>query len=404
MTTMTLSRRGQEAPASPIRALASLARQAQDSGTTVHYMNIGQPDIETPRGMIEAIQQFDAKVLAYAPSDGFVEYREALASKYYSDVVEDQPPITQDDIVITVGGSEALLFAMAAVTDPGDEIIVCEPYYTNYSGYAHMLGIDIAPVTSRPDDGYRIDPAKIEAGITGKTRALILPNPGNPTGLVLAKEELEALVRICQKHGLFFIADEVYREFVYNAPAGSLAPSLLAIPGAEDLGIVIDSTSKRYSACGARMGWLVTRNREVRRAALHFGQARLSPGTVAQVAGMAALDTPKDYFIKVVEEYKARRDTLVSGLKRIGIDVVVPEGAFYLAVPLPVEDAEDFAQWLVRDFRLDGETLCMAPLAGFYSSPEMGRSEVRLAYVLEQNIIERCINILEAGLKAYHDR
>ena len=401
MTATTLSRRGLEAPASPIRALASIARDAQASGKHVHFMNIGQPDIATPRGMIEAYRNYDEKVLAYAPSDGFEEYREALASKYYNRVIGDQPPITAEDIVVTVGGSEALLFAMASVTDPGDEILVCEPYYTNYHGYAHMLGIETSPVTTHADDHYRIHPAKIEEAITGKTRALVLPTPGNPTGVVLSHEDLVKIAEICKRHGLFFICDEVYREFIYDAPLGTLAPSLLAVPGAHEQAIIIDSVSKRFSACGARVGCLVTRNRELRKAALHFGQARLSPATVDQHAGMAAIDTPADYFHDVVTEYKGRRDALVSGLRGIGIDVQPPQGAFYLAVPLPVDDADHFAKWLVSDFDVDGETLCVAPLAGFYSTPGLGKNEVRMAYVLEKDVIERCVRILEAGLETY---
>ena len=401
MTATTLSRRGLEAPASPIRALASIARDAQATGKHVHFMNIGQPDIATPRGMIEAYQNYDEKVLAYAPSDGFQDYREGLASKYYNRVIGDQPPITAEDIVVTVGGSEALLFAMASVTDPGDEVLVCEPYYTNYHGYAHMLGIETSPVTTHADDEYRIDPARIEEAITGKTRALVLPTPGNPTGVVLSHEDLVRIADICKRHGLFFICDEVYREFIYDAPLGTLAPSLLAVPGAHEQAVIIDSVSKRFSACGARIGCLVTRNRELRKAALHFGQARLSPATVDQYAGMAALDTPEDYFHDVVTEYKGRRDALVSGLQNIGIDVQPPKGAFYLAVPLPVDDADHFAKWLVSDFDIDGETLCVAPLAGFYSTPGLGRNEVRMAYVLEKKVIERCVKIIEAGLEAY---
>lgn len=401
MTTTTLSRRGLEAPSSPIRALAAAARKAQDSGKNVHYMNIGQPDIETPSGMLEAYRTYDEKVLAYAPSDGFPEYREALASKYYNRLIGDQPPITADDIVITVGGSEALLFAMASVTDPGDELLVCEPYYTNYHGYAHILGVETAPVTTHAKDDYNIDPARIEAAITGKTRGLVLPTPGNPTGVVLSHEDLATIAAICDRHGLFFICDEVYREFIYDAPLGTLAPSLLAVPGAEEQAIIIDSVSKRFSACGARIGCLLTRNREVRKAALHFGQARLSPATVDQYAAMAALDTPQEYFNQVVTEYKGRRDVLVSELKGIGIDVNPPKGAFYLAVPLPVEDADDFAHWLVNDFELNGETLCVAPLGGFYSTKGLGQNEVRMAYVLDQHVIKKCVAILEAGLKAY---
>ena len=403
-TTISPSSRGFNAPTSPIRALEADTSAADASRKTVHIMNIGPPDIATPRGKIDAYRNYDEKVLAYSPSDGYPAYREALASDYYGKVVGTLAPITAEDIVVTVGGSEALLFAIAAVTDPGDEILVCEPYYTNYAGYTHLLGVTAAAVTTHVQDGYQIDPAMIEAAITEKTRAIVLPTPGNPTGVVLSFEDLERITEICIRHGLFFICDEVYREFVYDHPAGTLAPSMLAVPGAEDIAIVIDSVSKRYSACGARVGCLVTRNKDVRRAALHFAQARLSPAPVDQLAGMAALSTPPDYFAEVIETYRERRDVLVAGLEPIGISVPAPEGAFYIAAPLPVEDAADFCSWLVSDFELDGETLCMAPLGGFYTTEGLGRNEVRMAYVLDKDVITRCVAILEAGLKAYSEK
>ncbi|HAW96890.1 MAG TPA: aspartate aminotransferase [Phycisphaerales bacterium] len=403
-TTITPSSRGFNAPTSPIRALEAASRAAVDAGKTVHFMNIGQPDIATPRGMIDAYRSYDEKVLSYSPSDGYPAYREALASNYYDKVVGSLPPITAEDIVVTVGGSEALLFAIAAVTDPGDDILVCEPYYTNYAGYTHLLGVTASPVTTHVRDGYQIDPAMIESAITEKTRALVLPTPGNPTGVVLSLGDLEKITEICLRHGIFFICDEVYREFVYDQPAGTLAPSMLAVAGAEDIAIVIDSVSKRYSACGARVGCLVTRNKDVRRAALHFAQARLSPATVDQLAGLAALSTPPEYFTDVIETYRERRDVLVAGLESIGISVPAPQGAFYIAVPLPVDDAADFCSWLVSEFDLDGETLCMAPLGGFYSTEGLGRNEVRMAYVLDKQVISRCVEILEAGLAAYAEK
>ncbi len=400
-TTISPSSRGFNAPTSPIRALEAASRAAVESGRTVHFMNIGQPDIATPRGMIDAYRNYDEKVLSYSPSDGYPAYREALASEYYSKVVGSLAPITAEDIVVTVGGSEALLFAIASVTDPGDEILVCEPYYTNYAGYTHLLGVTTCPVTTHVQDGYQIDPERIESAITEKTRALVLPTPGNPTGVVLSFEDLEKITEICIRHGIFFICDEVYREFVYDQAAGTLAPSMLEVPGAEDIAIVIDSVSKRYSACGARVGCLVTRNKDVRRAALHFAQARLSPATVDQHAGMAALSTPPEYFTDVIETYRERRDVLVAGLESIGISVPAPQGAFYIAVPLPVDDAADFCSWLVSEFHLGGETLCMAPLGGFYSTEGLGRNEVRMAYVLDKDVLTRCVDILKEGLKAY---
>jgi aspartate aminotransferase len=334
--------------------------------------------------------------LAYAPSDGFVEYRERLADYY--NALDIDPGVTADDIIVTVGGSEAILFAMAAVTDPGDSVLVCEPYYTNYAGYVHMLGLTVEAVTTTPETSYRIDPAAVEAAITSTTRALIIPSPGNPTGVVLSDEELDALLEICRRHGIFYIADEVYREFVYDVPRGTLAPSVLQRPDPDGLAMVVDSVSKRYSACGARVGCLVTRNKAVRTAALRFGQARLSPATVDQYAGMAALDTPQSYFDEVVAEYTARRNTLCEGLAKIGIEVERPRGAFYLAVALPVEDATAFSEWMVSEFRLDNETLCVTPLEGFYNTAGLGKNEIRMAYVLEQETLKRCTEILGQAL------
>jgi aspartate aminotransferase len=402
MATPELSTRGRQAPASPIRKLAPLAEAAKERGVTVHHLNIGQPDIETPRGMIEAYQSYDEKVIAYAPSDGYRAYRDKLAI-YYSEIAAEGAgePVAADDIVVTVGGSEALLFGLAAVTDPGDEILVCEPYYTNYFGFCHLLGTRVKPVTCHASEGFVIDPQRVRAAITPRTRALVLPTPGNPTGVVLSREELEALAAICREHGLFFLCDEVYREFVYDAPKGSRAPSVLALADFAEQAVVIDSVSKRYSACGARIGALVTRNRELRGAALRFGQARLSPATVDQYAAMAALDTPASYFEQVVDEYRARRDTLVAGLRGIGVECTTPQGAFYLVAPLPVDDTDDFARFLLEDFSLDGETVMVAPASGFYATEGLGKNEVRIAYVLDQARLERSVAILAAAFEAY---
>ena len=395
------SQRGLNAPASPIRSLAALASTSVDRGADVLFLNIGQPDIPTPRGMINAYRNYDETVLAYAPSDGFAEYREALA-KYYNNLLSGSD-IGAENIVVTVGGSEALLFAMAAVTDPGDSILVCEPYYTNYAGYAHMLGINVDAVTTTPETSYHIDPAQVEAAITPTTKALVIPSPGNPTGVVLTTDQLDALVDVCHRHGLFYISDEVYREFVYDEPTGTRAPSILGCDGSDDIAIVIDSVSKRYSACGARVGCLVTRNTDIRTAALHFGQARLSPATVDQYAGLAALDTPSSYFDDVVKEYTERRNVLVQGLADIGITVARPKGAFYLAVALPVDDATAFSEWMVSDFRLENQTICVAPLEGFYCTPGLGCNEIRMAYVLDQAKLKRCTEILGAALKAWNN-
>ena len=400
MTSLELSDRGANAPASPIRALAGLARERVASGTTVHYLNIGQPDVPTPHQMVQAYRDFSDEVLAYAPSDGFPELRAKLAA-WYTGIGGLHRTVCADDIVITTGGSEALLFAMAAVTDPGDAIIVCEPYYTNYSGYAHLLGIHTVPVLATAQDNWRVDPARLEQAITSKTRAIVLPSPGNPTGRVLSKDELQAIAELCGRHGLFFISDEVYRELVYDLPEGMVAPSLFDADDADELAIVIDSASKRWSACGARMGWLMTRNTHVREAALRFGQARLSPATVDQYAISGALDIPKDWYVDMIAEYRHRRDVLVKALEDIGLKLTTPEGAFYLAVPLPMDDAEAFCHWLVTDFELDGETVCLAPLSGFYATPGAGLNEVRLTYVLKAEILERCATILGAAIKTW---
>jgi aspartate aminotransferase len=403
MSTCTLSRRGSEAPASPIRSLAGVAREAASRGITVHALNIGQPDIATPEAITQAYRDYHDTVLAYAPSDGFPELRQAIA-EWYTSSGSISRPVEDDDIVITTGGSEALLFAIAAVTDPGDEILVCEPYYTNYAGYAHLLSVEVSPVTLSAADGFRVHPDKIAEAITGRTRALVLPTPGNPTGTVVSADDLARIAAICVQHDIFFICDEVYREFVYDVPPGTRAASLLDQPVADEHAIIIDSVSKRYSACGARMGWLVTRNAEVREAALRFGQARLSPATVDQYATLAALNVPEQWFHEVIAEYQARRNLLVEGLRSIGLDVTMPEGAFYLAIPLPVDDAEAFCTWLVGEFDLDGETVCLAPLSGFYRTEGLGKNEVRMTYVLKQEVLSRCVEILDAAIKAWKNR
>lgn len=400
MSNCALSERGAGFPASPIRALASAARDRAETGVTVHYLNIGQPDVPTPEPMVQAYRDFDDTVLAYAPSDGFKELREKLAT-WYTSIGGMRRSIDAMDIVVTTGGSEALLFAMAAITDPGDSILVCEPYYTNYSGYARLLGINTKPVTCHAEEDWAVDINRIAGAIDETTKAIVIPTPGNPTGRVLTVDELNAIVALCKERGLFFISDEVYRELVYDGPRGSKAPSLLDIEGSDELGVVIDSASKRWSACGARMGWLITRNAALREAALRFGQARLSPATVDQYAVIAALDIPEDWYRDMVDEYRHRRDTLVAALQAEGLDVTTPQGAFYLAVPLPLDDADAFCHWLITDFELDGQTVCLAPLSGFYATPGAGRNEVRMTYVLKAEKLQRCAAILGAAIKAW---
>ena len=400
-----LSKRGADAPASPIRRLAPIAAAAKARGVEVHHLNIGQPDIRTPQGMIDAYRTLEDRVIAYAPSDGFAAYREKLAAYYTALALEGEgEAVTADDIVVTVGGSEALLFAIAATCDPGDEILVCEPFYTNYAGFSHLLSVQVKPVTTFAEDGFRIDPERVERAVSDRTRALVLPSPGNPTGVVLSRAELAALAAICRKHDLFFLCDEVYREFVYDLPAGSRSASVLSLADFADRAVVIDSVSKRYSACGARVGALVTRNHELRAAAQRFGQARLSPATVDQYAAMAALDTPASYFLEVVTEYQARRDTIVAALHGIGVECIKPQGAFYLVATLPVDDADRFCRFLLEDFDLDGETVMLAPASGFYATEGLGKREARIAYVLDRDRLARSVAILGEAFTAYAAR
>jgi len=402
-----LSRRGATAPASPIRRLTPFADGARARGVHVHHLNIGQPDLPTVEPMLEAYRAFDHRTVAYSPSQGFAEYREALTN-YYNDpaIIRGEQAIDPDQILVTVGGSEALLFTIAATCDVGDELLVVEPYYTNYSGFAHLLGVDVKPVKTHASEDFAVPASRVEQAITPKTRALVIPSPGNPTGAVLSYDDLIALSEVCRRHGVFFIVDEVYREFVYGpGPGATVAASLLGVPGMRDHAIVIDSVSKRYSACGARVGNLVTRNPDLYNACLKFAQARLSPPTVDQVAAMAALETPRSTMREMVSDYRGRRDTLVAALRRIpGVHCPTPAGAFYLIADLPVADAEAFCIFLLRDFDLDGETVMMAPASGFYATPGRGQNQVRIAYVLASDKLERCVEILAAGLRAYETK
>ncbi|HEY0133565.1 MAG TPA: pyridoxal phosphate-dependent aminotransferase [Nannocystis sp.] len=408
-TTPTLSRRGATAPASPIRRLTPYADAARARGIRVHHLNIGQPDLHTVSPMRAAYARFADEVIAYSPSEGYLYYRQALAG-YYNGLGHDAGggPIDPSQILVTVGGSEALLFTIAAACDPGDEILVAEPYYTNYAGFSHMLGVTVTPVSTHASESFAIPVDRVRAAITPKTRAFIVPSPGNPTGMVLSSDELRALGQVCVEANIFFVVDEVYREFVYPEPPVPSdrplppAPSVLAIPELAQHAVMIDSVSKRYSACGARVGCLVTRNKSFYAACLKFAQARLSPPTVDQFAAAAALDTPLPEMRAMIDAYRARRDLIVAGLNRIpGVSCPTPTGAFYLVTDLPVADAEDFCIFMLRDFDLDGETVMMAPAEGFYATPGMGRNQVRLAYVLEPSKLTRCLEILRAGLEAY---
>ncbi len=386
-------------PSSPIRKLVPFAEQAKLEGVHVYHLNIGQPDIETPKIALEAVKNNTIDVLAYSRSEGSEQYRQKLANYYQNHRIS----VESADIIVTTGGSEALLFAFGSIMDPKDEIIIPEPFYANYNGFSTAQGINIVPVVSKLSTNFALPPiATFEALITEKTKAILICNPGNPTGYLYSQDEILQLAKLVKKHDLFLIADEVYREFTYD---GKQHHSIMAIEGLENHAIMIDSVSKRYSMCGARIGCLVTKNKSVRDTALKFAQARLSPPTYAQIASEAALDTPISYFENVVEEYVERRNILIQELSSIeGIKVATPTGAFYCVVELPVQDADDFARWLLEEFRLNDATIMIAPAAGFYSTPGLGKSQVRIAYVLKKEDLMASVEILKQGLKAYDSR
>jgi len=392
-----LSERGKRMPASPIRKLVPLADRARQRGIKVYHLNIGQPDIETPPEILNAYRNIDIKVLGYGPSGGLASYVAALVS-YYRGVGIDVEPC---DILVTTAGSEALLFAFKAVADVDDEIIVPEPFYTNYLGFAVMSEISLVPLTTRVEDGFALPGrAAFERLITPRTRAILFSNPGNPTGVVYTPREMELLVGLALDHGLYLVADEVYREFIYDE--GVRHVSVMGYPAIADRAVMVDSVSKRYSACGARVGCVVSRNRDLIATMLRFGQARLCPPTVDQLAAEAAVRVPASYFEAVRAEYRKRRDLLCRELSRIpGVSCRLPRGAFYAVVKLPVDDAEAFARFLLDEFDLDGETVMIAPAAGFYATPGLGRDEARIAYVLNTGDIARALRALRAGLEAY---
>ena len=383
-------------PESPIRKLVPYAEAAVNRGRKVYYLNIGQPDIKTPEVATKAVENSHVNVLAYSHSAGFESLRRGLLD-YYSGVGIN---IKLDDILVTTGGSEALLFAFGSIMDDGDEIIIPEPFYANYNSFAQSAGVKVVPVISDIKSGFALPPIEeVEKLITPKTKAILICNPGNPTGYLYSEEELEKLRQIVLKHDLYFIADEVYREFTYD---GAKHYSVMNLEGLLQNAIMIDSVSKRYSMCGARIGMLVSRNREVMRTALKFAQARLSPPTYAQIASEAALHTPESYFEEVNKEYKSRRDLLVEGLNSIpGVFCPMPKGAFYCVAEFPVDDADKFAQWLLESFHLNNETVMMAPASGFYSDPKPGKQQARLAYVLKREDLERSIEILRQALNEY---
>ena len=361
-------------------------------------MNIGQPDIKTPQVALDAIKNNTLDVVAYSRSEGSEEYRTKIAA-YYS---KHHVSATHNDIIVTTGGSEALLFTFGSIMDQGDEVIIPEPFYANYNGFSTASGIKVVPVMSSIDDGFALPAIEdFEKLITKNTKAILICNPGNPTGYLYSKEEIKKLAEIVKKHDLFLIADEVYREFAYD---GLTHHSVLAEENIDDHTIVIDSVSKRYSMCGARIGCIVSRNKEFMATALKFAQARLSPPTYAQIAAEAALETPQSYFDNVIEEYTSRRNTLITELQKIdGVKVATPKGAFYCIAELPVKNADDFAQWLLEKFNVNGETIMVAPAAGFYSTPGVGLNQIRIAYVLKNEDLIASANILKEALIAYNN-
>ncbi len=391
-----VSIKGQTMPESPIRKLVPFADKAKSLGRKIYQLNIGQPDILTPQAAIDAVRMADIKVLAYSHSAGFESYRNGLAD-YYGKAGID---ITPDDLIVTTGGSEAILFTLNTITDPGDEIIIPEPFYANYNGFGISSGVSVVPVTSRIEDDFALPRIEeFESLITSRTKAIMICNPGNPTGYLYSKEELERLRDLVIRNDLFLIADEVYREFAYD---DAVHHSIMNLEGLEEHAIMIDSVSKRYSMCGARIGCMVSRNKEVMATAMKYAQARLSPPTLAQIASEAALSTGPQYFADVKEEYVKRRNTLVDGLNSIeGVSCPKPKGAFYAMAQLPVDSAERFAQWLLSAWQLDNETVMLAPAEGFYATPGMGANQVRLAYVLNNAALERSVEILRKALQNY---
>lgn len=390
-----ISAKGKRMPESPIRKLVPFAEEAKKRGTQVIHLNIGQPDIKTPELALKAIKEYPEKVVAYSHSAGYESYRKALANYYNNCGL----PISHEEIMVTTGGSEAITMTLNSIMDEGDEVIIPEPFYANYNGFSVSAGVNVVPVVSTIENNFALPSIEeFEKKITAKTKAIIICNPGNPTGYLYSKEELELLAEIVKKHDLFLIADEVYREFAYD---GKTHHSILSL-GIEDYAIVIDSTSKRYSMCGARVGCLITQNKEVFATCMKFAQARLSPPSFGQVAGEAALETDQSYFDEVISEYLSRRDLLVEGLNNItGVKCAKPTGAFYCIAELPVEDAEDFAQWLLEEFSHKGHTVMVAPAQGFYSTPKIGKKQVRIAYVLNKESLELAIEILDEALKVY---
>jgi len=392
-----ISSKGLKMPQSPIRKLVPFAENAKKKGIKVFHLNIGQPDINTPEVALNAVKNVDLKVLAYARSEGSEVYREKLVSYYTQNKIN----VTANDIVVTTGGSEALLFTIGSITDYGDEIIIPEPFYANYNGFSTANGVTIKPIISSIDDGFALPKIEeFEKSITSRTKAIIICNPGNPTGYLYTKDEINKLKDIVLKHDIFLIADEVYREFVYD---GLAHYSVMQEDALAQHAILIDSVSKRYSMCGARIGCVVSKNKDLIATVLKYAQARLSPPTYALIASEAALDTPQSYFTDVIDEYEERRDTLISELLKIdGVKVPKPKGAFYCIAELPIKDSDHFAQWVLESFNHNNETVMVAPASGFYSTKGSGKNQVRIAYVLKKEDLIRAVEIIKLALQAYN--
>ncbi|GEM54616.1 aminotransferase [Flavobacterium branchiophilum NBRC 15030 = ATCC 35035] len=384
-------------PESPIRKLAPYAENAKKNGKKVYHLNIGQPDIKSPELAINAIKNTTLDVLEYSPSAGFESFRNKL-SDFYKKI---NIPVESDDIIVSTGGSEALVFTMGSIMDPEDEVIIPEPFYANYNSYAVTMGVKVVPVISTLETGFALPPiSEMEQLITNKTKAILICNPGNPTGYLYSKEELLQLGDLVRKHDIFLIVDEVYREFTYD---GDTHLSVMNLPNLEQNAIMIDSVSKRYSMCGARIGCIVSKNKALMATVMKFAQARLSPPTIDQIAAEAALDTPQIYFDNVIKEYKERRDTLINALQKIdGVRVASPKGAFYCIAELPVDDADAFAQWILEHYDYKNQTVMIAPAAGFYATPGVGKKQVRIAYVLKQEDLIQAVEVIKNALVAYN--
>jgi len=391
-----ISTKGSHMPESPIRKLVPFADRAKEKGIEVIHLNIGQPDIPTPKVALDAVKNNAIDILSYSKTEGSISLRQKFADYYKKhDVV-----VAPSDIIVTTGGSEALTFTIGSIADPGDELLVPEPFYANYYGYTTLNLVNLVPITTSIEDNFKMPSIKhLERFLRPKTKAILICNPGNPTGYLYTKKELEELVAFANEHDLFLVVDEVYREFVYN---GHQHHSILSIEGSENCAVLIDSVSKRYSMCGARVGCIVSKNKELIHTAMKFAQCRLSPPSYAQLATESVLDIDDSYYLEVQQEYEKRRNILIEELNRIeDIKVGIPNGAFYCVVELPINDADHFAQWLLESFQIDGKTVMIAPAAGFYSTHGLGRNQIRIAYVLEEQKLREAMHILAKGLATY---